>query len=204
MNLARWNIITDPRCALCQAPQPTTNHILTGCPAALDQGRYTWRHDSVLQVLVHGLQQHLPETFKLYADLPGYLASSSPPSTIPTNLSSTLSRHDLVLVSNDSICLFELTVPTNTQQHLLAARARKEDRYSSLLSGLTVNLVPIEIGCLGHFLSETIAQMATACEVPKKTIRSLFEQAARIAVSCSYRIFNSRASLGWDLLDHLR
>ena len=217
MNLARWNIITDPRCALCQAPQPTTNHILTGCPAALDQGRYTWRHDSVLQVLVHGLQQHLPETFKLYADLPGYLASSSPPSTIPTNLSSTLSRPDLVLVSNDSICLFELTVPTNTQQHLLAARARKEDRYSSLqydlqLSGLTVNLVPIEIGCLGHFLSETIAQMATACEVPKKTIRSLllllllstlpvrhwrvFEQAARIAVSCSYRIFNSRASPG--------
>ena len=156
MNLARWNIITDPRCALCQAPQPATNHILTGCPAALDQGRYTWRHDSVLQVLVHGLQQHLPETFKLYADLPGYLASSSPPSTIPTNLSSTLSRPDLVLVSNDSICLFELTVPTNTQQHLLAARARKEDRYSSLqydlqLSGLTVNLVPIEIGCLGHF-----------------------------------------------------
>ena len=79
MNLARWNIITDPRCALCQAPQPTTNHILTGCPAALDQDRYTWRHDSVLQVLVHGLQQHLPEIFKLYADLPGYLASSSPP-----------------------------------------------------------------------------------------------------------------------------
>ena len=115
----------------------------------------------------------------------------------------------MVLVSNDSISLFELTVPTNTQQHLLAARARKEDRYSSLqydlqLSGLTVNLVPIEIGCLGHFLSETIAQMATACEVPKKTIRSLFEQEAHIAVSCSYRIFNSRASPGWDLLDHLR
>ena len=50
------------------------------------------------------------------------------------------------------ICLFELMVPTNTQQHLLAARARKEDQYSSLqydlqLSGLTIDLVPIEIGC---------------------------------------------------------
>ena len=131
MNLARWNIITDSRCALCQAPKPTTNHILTGCLAALDQGRYTWRHDSVLQVLVHGLQQHLPETFKLYADLPGYLASSSPPSTILTNLSSTLSRPDLVLVSN-SICLFELTILTNTQQHLLAARARKEDQSGKI------------------------------------------------------------------------
>ena len=132
MNLVRWNIITDPRCAFCQAPQPTTNHILTGCPAALDQGRYIWRHDSVLQVLVYGLQQHLLETFKLYADLPGYLASSSPPSTIPTNLSSTLSRPDLVLVSNDFICLFELTVPT------------------SVVSGLGH---PDYLGHLGHILS---------------------------------------------------
>ena len=35
--------------------------------------------------------------------------------------------------------------------------------------------------------------MANACEVTKKTIQSL---TARIAVSCSYRIFNSR---DWDL-----
>ena len=84
---------------------------MTGCPVALDQGRYTWRHDSVLQVLIHGLQQHLPDSFKLYADLPGYLANVCPPSTIPTSLSSTLSRPDLVLVSNNSICLFELTIP---------------------------------------------------------------------------------------------
>ena len=59
-------------------------------------------------------------------------------------------------------------------------------QYDLQLSGLTVNLVSIEIGCLGHFLSETIAQMATAREVPKKTVRSLFEQAARIAVSCMF------------------
>ena len=106
MNLARWNITTSPKCTLCLATQPTTNNILTRCPVALDQGRYTWRHDSVLQVLIHGLQQHLPDSFKLYADLPGYLASVCSPSTIPTNLSSTLSRPDLVLVSNNSISLF--------------------------------------------------------------------------------------------------
>ena len=103
----------------------------------------------------------------------------------------------------------EDTAKKSTVCNNYAIEISKEDRYSSLqydlqLSGLTVNLVPIEIGCLGHFLPETIAQMATACEVPKKTIRSLFEQAARIAVSCSYRIFNSRASPDWDLLDHLR
>ena len=66
-----------------------------------------------------------------------------------------------------------------------------------------VDLISIEIGCLGHFMPETLAQVATACCVLKKTVRSLFEQAARIAISCFYRIFNSRASPEWDLLDLL-
>ena len=46
MNLARWNIIVSPVCSLCSSSQPTTKHILTGCTTTLDQGRYTWRHDS--------------------------------------------------------------------------------------------------------------------------------------------------------------
>jgi len=40
----------------------------------------------------------------------------------------------------------------------------------------------------------TIQHYFSACGVPKKTVRLLLEQAARIAISCSYRIFNSRAS----------
>ena len=52
-------------------------------------------------------------------------------------------------------------------------------------------------------MPDTIAQVANAYQVTKKIIRSLFKQAAHVAVSCSYRIFNSRASLDWDLLDHL-
>ena len=66
----------------------------------------------------------------------------------------------------------------------------------SFLAYESVNLISIEIGCLGHFMPDTISQVANACEMAKKTIRS---QAARIAVSCLYRIFNSRASLDWDL-----
>ena len=90
--------------------QPTTNHVLAGCSVALDQGRYTWRHDSVLQVFVRSLLKDLSPSSKLYADLPGHLASESPPSTIPSNLSTSLSRPDLVLVSPDSITLLELSV----------------------------------------------------------------------------------------------
>jgi len=35
-------------CPLCKAPKCTLHHILVGCKVALDQGRYSWRHDSVL------------------------------------------------------------------------------------------------------------------------------------------------------------
>jgi len=134
-----------------------------------------------------------------------------PPSAIPTNLSTTLSRPDLVLISDDSLCLFELTITINTREHLLAARAQKEDRYRSLLqnlqrtsTGLTVDLITIEIGCLGHFMPEAISRVAKACQVAKKTVPTLFEQGARIAVSCSHRIFNARASPMWNLLDLLK
>ena len=95
MNLARWNIIVSSVCSLCHSRQPTTNHILTGCSTTLDQGRYTWRHDSVLQVFVQGLQRDLLPCCKLYADLPDHLTSISPPSTVPSNLSSSLSRSDM-------------------------------------------------------------------------------------------------------------
>ena len=62
----------------------------------------------------------------------------------------------------------------------------------SFLAYLLISVISIEISCLGHFMPDTISQVANACEM-MKTVRSLFEQAACIAVSCSYRIFNSRA-----------
>ena len=42
----------DPSCPLCSSKTPTINHILNFCPTALNQGRLTWRHDSVLSKLV--------------------------------------------------------------------------------------------------------------------------------------------------------
>ena len=39
------------------------------------------------------------------------------------------------------------------------------------LPGLSVNLNSIEIGCLGHFMPDTIVQVANACAM-MKTVRS--------------------------------
>jgi len=80
-----------------------------GCSVTLVQDRNTSCKFSSI-----GFESIYQKNLKLYADLPGYLASISPPSTIPTNLSNSLSRSDSVLDSEDSIYLFELMIPRNT------------------------------------------------------------------------------------------
>ena len=47
-NLFRWKISTEKSCYLCPNSICTTAHVLGGCEGALAQGRFTWRHDSVL------------------------------------------------------------------------------------------------------------------------------------------------------------
>ena len=52
----------------------------------LEEGRYTWRHNSVLLKLLKGLKRMLQPVDKLYGDLPGYWANESPRATIPPEL----------------------------------------------------------------------------------------------------------------------
>ena len=46
-------------CNLCGKELPGLQHILGGCQVALDQKRFTWRHDSVLSCMLKYLRDHL-------------------------------------------------------------------------------------------------------------------------------------------------
>ena len=50
-NLHRWGKIDSAACDLCSLRQ-TQCHMLANCPVAADEGRYTWRHDSVLNTIL--------------------------------------------------------------------------------------------------------------------------------------------------------
>ena len=52
----RWGLTTDPKCSLCDKPG-TLEHVLSSCSTALTQGRYRWRHDSVLRELADWLEK---------------------------------------------------------------------------------------------------------------------------------------------------
>ena len=204
MNLRRWKLRTNAKCDLCQSPSPTIHHILSGCPTALDQGRLTWRHDSMLSFLAQGVKQNLEKDSKIFADLHGWLASESPLATLPADLSSSCDRPDIVVTTATEVSILELTVCANVASNFASAKRRKEDRYAPLIAdlevrGLSVIYVTLELGTLGHFTKDALLALqlimpSTAHGVLSNLLKSL----AKIAIGCSQTIFNARHSPYWS------
>ena len=96
---------------------------------ALDQNRYTYRHNLALQCLAYqfiDLCENLP-FIQVFVDLPNLQASVSPPATIPPEVMVTSYRSDLVFynTATNSIALVELTCPLDSEEsehHLQSAR----------------------------------------------------------------------------------
>ena len=67
VNIRRWGKSKEAKCALCGWSNCTQHHILCWCKVALDQGRITWRHDSVLNAIIKWIKvgkKKATETFK--------------------------------------------------------------------------------------------------------------------------------------------
>ena len=60
-NLKLWNYSSTSDCPLCGRQHCNLKHILTCCPVSLKQGRYNWRHDQVLRVIVLSIIEKLRE-----------------------------------------------------------------------------------------------------------------------------------------------
>ena len=99
-------------CPLCTCPQGTLAHIINFCPVSLNQGRLTWRHDSVLNHLYDQVKAEATTDIEMYSDLPGKGINNS---TIPQDIIVTNgygSKPDFVIISRGQIL-------KHTQQHIL-------------------------------------------------------------------------------------
>ena len=110
-----------------------------------------------------------------------------------------------MLVSGPNITLFELTVPFNSLEALSAARSRKslKSRYLQLVTdledkGWLVSYYTIEIGSLGHYDKSAIRTLLDAFPLSKNEAKQVLFSLSKIAVSCSYHIFNARLTTSWD------
>ena len=161
VNLQRWHIRSNnSKCPLCQNSQ-TLLHVLNFCKPMLEQGRYTWRHDSILSY-ISSLFKHPIDNAKVYTDLGS--SSKESVATIPPDVIPTSQRPDLVIYwpNLKKICIFELTVPFDT--NIQKAHERKSNKYASLVLDLEdrdfevlffcVVLFPLKIaGPLNHWLN---------------------------------------------------
>ena len=204
--LVRWNYKFSRKCPLCDAPLCNVKHILNCCPKALEDGRYTWRHDKILLLLIHFLKEFNPSS-SVFADIPEFRAHDSPQATVPSSIISTTARPDIFMKSNNNIILLELTVPWNSATNMTKARDFKlcKPNYQLLISdlqalGYSAQLHTMEIGSLGHCSHHAFSALKAAAPLSKvRDRRHLLTNIAKTAINCSHTIFNARSCPSWSL-----
>ena len=147
-NLFLWKKLSSPQCQLCNKEQ-TLHHVLNHCTVALEKRQYNDRHDNILECIHSFLSSHLPKDSKITVDLP------NSPYTFPQNIAVTDDRPDIVIWSNSSIYLVELTVPFETG--IEDAASRKRSKCTELVgrctrNGFAVTLTTVEVGSRGFIM----------------------------------------------------
>ena len=175
-NLKRWGLSSSSDCSFCLT-QESLLHIISGCKLYLQQGRYTWRHDSILMFIAATLRslQHA----KVFADIPGFLSTSI--------ITGHDLRPDLLLsLSNKSLYILELTV--GYESNLRSNAERKKQKYRELVQQLKndyekVNFVNLSISALG---------MMKMLKFDKRMTNYTIKKITNIAIRTSYYIFSRR------------
>ena len=98
--------------------------MLSNCKVALDSGRFTWRHNCIINYIVNSVD----EQYTTYSDLPGHTAPGG--GSIPPELCVTPLKPDIVIIDNhkETIHLYELTCPA--EKNIEARHTEETNIYS--------------------------------------------------------------------------
>src|SRR5688572_529617 len=99
----------------------TDRHVLNNCECAASGGRYTWRHDAVLKLLLSLIYPRLNASSKLYADAPGYCNTSEIFDTL---------RPDVAVMYKDTV--YALKQTCCHELNFEYSRLFKQSKYSAL------------------------------------------------------------------------
>ena len=200
-NLRRWGKKKLANCSLC-GNHCTLLHILNYCSISLNQGRFDWRHDSVLKVLTSTLLEGKPEDLLIYSDLVGFKINGG---TIPGDILCTLERPDIVMLERNSKKIILLELTCSFESNIDAAHVRKVGKYQDLKEDLEarnykVTLMPFEIGSRGQVTKRNrtaLADIFKANQIKVKTGK-LFKEMSKVAMLCSFSIFHAREQPTWS------
>ena len=225
-NLARWGLIDDPKCSLCDKPG-TLEHVLSSCPTSLTDGRYRWRHDTVLRELADWLEterkkdrrstpQHGQVFIKAGETVTkgGKQQASILDGTTGWNMEvdlgkrlvfpdivQTTLRPDIVLWSRTGkkLIAIELTVPWETRCE--EAYERKRAKYTELMEtcrnqGWHTWLFPVEVGVRG-FCAQSGHRLMTAVGTTGRDRRKAIGKLSQAAERASSWLWIRRMEKSW-------
>ena len=169
-NLRRWGTsVLDARCPLCGWHSATLRHVLNGCKTALQQHRYTWRHDSILQEIANCVKAEVdrkpqaPEQGdyiqfvragekacpRQRRSLVGTLQSAQdwtllvdlPNGSlkVPEDVAVTILRPDLLLMSRALRHIIFVELTSPFEDRVLDAEMRKTSKYQLLVEQAALN-----------------------------------------------------------------
>ncbi len=200
-NLRRWGKVISEACDLCRNRE-TLGHVLSGCPVALDQGRYTWRHDSVLDRVASFIKDSVSDGSEVHSDAGGR------PWTVPPDILPTSDRPDLVVLNREkkTISIFELTVPY--ENNIAKNHQYKCHKYVPLILDLqridfNVKYFAVEIGCRGmiskdntnrlHAFYSSVSNQKVKC----KDFKALKSSLCKIAITASFIVYKAKFQPTW-------
>ena len=125
------------------------------------------------------------------------------PAQFPQHIYCTAERPDIVVWSDKEkeVILVELTV--GDESNFSDQVVRKEARYNrELIPGLTskgwkARLFTVEVGCRG-FWHHTLPALLNYFGVVKRVKKNVFQEAALVALKCSYAIWLARDNKKWS------
>lgn len=192
-NMFTWKKSASAQCSVCSAPQ-TLGHVIGGCAAHLNEGRYTWRHDSILKNLADYLK--VIGNVTVYADLDGY------PS--PSVITGDELRPDIVVIKGNLLYILELTVGFET--NISKNAERKEQKYADLIENLrgsrgqnkynNVHFINLSLGALGIIgkESQNLKTMLQEIGLSKSAEDYIVKKLINVCIRCTYFLFCKKDS----------
>uniref|UniRef100_A0A3B1JAJ2 Reverse transcriptase domain-containing protein n=1 Tax=Astyanax mexicanus TaxID=7994 RepID=A0A3B1JAJ2_ASTMX len=161
-NLSIWGKTESPNCPQCPG-RGTLEHILSCCPVALGQGRYTWRHNQVLRPIAEAISMGISSSKRSHSTTQmiafvkagerlgkttgarnpaGLLATAKDwqlsvdlekQLKFPQHIVATTLRPDILLVSEETKNILLIELTVPWEDRLDEAHERKRTKYEELV-----------------------------------------------------------------------
>ena len=202
-NLHRWGKSMSTKCKAC-GNYETLHHVLNHCSKFLQQGRYTWRHNNILQFISKTLKANTSDDVQIFCDLEGQKSTNT---TVPTSCLVTNQIPDLCVYSKNedqqSLTVIELTVPFELNAE--NAHKMKTEKYASLIADLEANnvftnFITIEVGSRGYLNPKNMNSLKDILKICNSHIsfKDIRNSISKLALISSFVIYHAKNEPSWN------